>query len=240
MHSNPFGYWFAELSLIVAQMPVHTSTLYSHLKRSTTPHLHDLYNHVHDLILFCTMHSNPFGYWFAWNKTGYAEFFAQLGSCDLSPNRKAQVFHPKHCAEDLQFLQAETTCSDIYRYYFLQSRSQVQKERVYTGGRPPLESTLVLWDDDVVRYSFLSWGDVSKNYLLLCPLLPGHEYVRAWGGGGAAWTTPELKSSGWPGHHWHIYAWDNDIRLYLLLYYILTYMQSSLHSLVVATSNPTD
>ena len=27
---------------------------------------------VHDLILFCTMHSNPFGYWFAWSKTGYA------------------------------------------------------------------------------------------------------------------------------------------------------------------------
>ena len=153
-------------------------------------------------------------------------------------------------------LQAKTACS--YIYYFLQSRSQVQKERVYTGGRPPLESTLVLWDDDVVRHSFLSFflsllyyngastvrrrvGDVSKNYLSSLPLLPGYEYVRAWGGGGgAAGTTPELKSSGWPGRHWHIYAWDNDIRLYLLLYYILTYMQRSLHSLVVATSNPTD
>ena len=94
-------------------------------------------------------------------------------------------------------LQAKTACS--YIYYFLQSRRQVQKERVYTGGRPPLESTLVLWDDDVVRHSFLSLlyyngastvrrrvGDVSKNYLSSLPLLPGYEYVRAWGGGGGS------------------------------------------------------
>ena len=94
-------------------------------------------------------------------------------------------------------LQAKTACS--YIYYFLQSRRQVQKERVYTGGRPPLESTLVLWDDDVVRHSFLSLlyyngastvrrrvGDVSKNYLSSLPLLPGYEYVRAWGGGGSS------------------------------------------------------
>ena len=151
-------------------------------------------------------------------------------------------------------LQAKTACS--YIYYFLQSRNQVQKERVYTGGRPPLESTLVLWDDDVVRHSFLSLlyyngastvrrrvGDVSKNYLSSLPLLPGYEYVRAWGGGGEQ-LGPLQSSRAQDGPdvtgHWHIYAWDNDIRLYLLLYYILTYMQRSLHSLVVATSNPTD
>ena len=110
------------------------------------------------------------------------------------------AMHFKQNQKMLQ-LQAITTYSYIYRYYFLQSRSQVQKERVYTGGRPPLESTLVLWDDDLVRHSFLSFfallywcahrqmtsGRRFEKLSSSLPLLPGHEYVRAWGGGGSSW-----------------------------------------------------
>ena len=40
---------------------------------------------------------------------------------------------------------------------FAELPSIIRRGLVYTGGRPPLESTLVLWDDDVVRYSFLSF-----------------------------------------------------------------------------------
>ena len=70
--------WFAWKALLLVfnrlkcSSYLHPALQHTHLKRTTTLQFHDVYNHVHDLIFSCTMHSNPFGYWFAWSKTGYA------------------------------------------------------------------------------------------------------------------------------------------------------------------------
>ena len=231
--------WFAWKALLLVfnrlkcSSYLHPALQHTHLKRTTTLQFHDVYNHVHDLIFSCTMHSNPFGYWFAWSKTGYA---FQTKSEDVTVASWNNLFlhipvllssKPKPSSKEACLHWWTTTTGvnvsfmgwrrgSTFFSFFLCFIIMV---------RPPS-------DDEWATFRKIIFFSALATWAWVCACMGG--------GGGAAWTTPELKSSGWPGRHWHIYAWDNDIRLYLLLYYILTYMQSSLHSLVVATSNPTD